>query len=39
MPFWQIWQKFKMAATLVWFGRNDSKLKLKLLYEGAPDNL
>ena len=28
-----------MAATLVWFGRNDSKLKLKLLYEGAPDNM
>ena len=28
----------KIAAILVWFGRNDSKLKHKLLYERALEN-
>ena len=39
MVLWQIWQKFKMAAILAWFGTNDSNLKFKLLYERALDNL
>ena len=38
MVFLQIWQKIKMAAILASFDRNDSKLKLKLLYERALDN-
>ena len=36
MPFWQ---KFKMAAISTRFGRNDSNLKVKLLYERALDSL
>ena len=39
MPFWQIWQIIKIAGTLAWLGRNDSKLRLKLLYERGLDNL
>ena len=39
MVLWQIWKKIKMAAILAWFGRNDSNLELKLLYERALDNL
>ena len=39
MPFWQIWQKFKMAAIFARFGRNDSNLKLKLLYKIGPDGI
>ena len=39
MPFWQIWQKFKMAVILARFGRNGSNLKLKLLYEGGLDRM
>ena len=38
MVLWQIWQKIKMAAILASFDRNDSKFKLKLLYERALDN-
>ena len=38
MLFWQIWQKIKMVAILAWFGRNDWKLKVKLLYERVLDN-
>ena len=38
MVLWQIWQKIKMAAILASFVKNDSKLKHKLLYEGALDN-
>ena len=38
MTFGQKWQKIKMAAILAWFGRNDSKLKLKLFYKRALDN-
>ena len=39
MPFWQIWQKIKIAAILATFGRNDSNLKLKLVYEGGLDRM
>ena len=37
MRFWQIWQKIKIAAILARVGRNDSNLKMKLLYERALD--
>ena len=37
MTFWQIWQKIKTAAILIWFSRNGSNLKIKLLYERALD--
>ena len=39
MPFWQIWQKFKMAAIFARFGRNESNLKLRLLHEGGLDRM
>ena len=39
MPFCQIWQKIKMTGILAWFGRNDSKSKLKLFYERTLNNL
>ena len=39
MSFWQIWHKIKMTAILAQFGRNDSNLKVKLLYERALDSL
>ena len=38
MVLWQIWQKITIAAILVWFGRNESKLKVKLLLHRALDN-
>ena len=37
MPFWQICQKIKTAAILVWFDRNASNLKIELLYKRALD--